>query len=178
MVSIEEIQAAYYMVAATGVIVAAVFYVLNLRETSKNRRITLTSTLLQPFMTKEGVRDYNQLISMKWTDLEDYKRKYDADVNPENYVLRFSIWNMMDNLGKLYREGLIDLETLHSGSAGAYQWLWLKFKPVIEMYRGTDYGRYYLENFEYAAGRLEEFERSRYGVEGTESTIARRLFSR
>ena len=30
MVSFEEIQAAYYMVAATGVLVAAVYYVMNL----------------------------------------------------------------------------------------------------------------------------------------------------
>jgi len=41
MVSFEEIQAAYYMVAATGVLVAAVFYVLNLRISRRNQDLSL-----------------------------------------------------------------------------------------------------------------------------------------
>ncbi|MDH5364755.1 MAG: hypothetical protein OEY99_02855 [Aigarchaeota archaeon] len=41
MVSFEEIQAAYYMVAATGVLVAAVFYVLNLRISRRNQELSL-----------------------------------------------------------------------------------------------------------------------------------------
>ena len=48
MVELAEIQAAYYIVAATGVLVAATYYILNLRETNKNRRITLTNTMMQP----------------------------------------------------------------------------------------------------------------------------------
>lgn len=36
MVSVEEIQVAYYMVAATGVLIAAVFYILNLRISQRN----------------------------------------------------------------------------------------------------------------------------------------------
>jgi hypothetical protein len=41
MVDLSEIQAAYYMVAATGVLVAAVFYIMNLREQRRNARLTL-----------------------------------------------------------------------------------------------------------------------------------------
>jgi hypothetical protein len=33
MVDLSEIQAAYYMVAVTGVLVAAIYYVLNMRAT-------------------------------------------------------------------------------------------------------------------------------------------------
>jgi len=88
MVSIEEIQAAYYMVAATGVLVAAVFYVLNLRETTKNRRITLTNTMMQPFMSEEGNRLFIDLVNMKWSDLDDFMLRYDSKTNPENYAKR------------------------------------------------------------------------------------------
>jgi len=177
MVDLAEIQAAYYMVAATGVLVAAAYYVLNMRETMKSRRLTLTSTLLQPLWTKERCRDWMELVSMEWKDLEDYRRKYDSSTNPENYALRASIWNMFDNLGKLYREGLIDLDTLQSGTAGAIQWMWIKFKPVIEMYRGAEYSKYFMENMEYVAGKLEEFERGRYGADATEAAAARRTLS-
>jgi len=46
MVTLEEIQSVYYIVAATGVLVAAVFYILNMRETTRNRRLTLTNNLM------------------------------------------------------------------------------------------------------------------------------------
>jgi hypothetical protein len=41
MVDLGEIQAAYYMVAATGVLVAAAYYVLNIRTNRRNQELTL-----------------------------------------------------------------------------------------------------------------------------------------
>jgi hypothetical protein len=80
MVSIEEIQAAYYMVAATGVLIAAVFYILNLRVqqenmkgTAKNRRATLTNNILQTFLSDEGMAKFLELLSMEWTDFDDFE---------------------------------------------------------------------------------------------------------
>jgi len=163
LVSFEEIQAAYYMVAVTGVLVAAVYYVVNLRETAKNRRITLTTTMMQPFMTVEGLRQFINLISMDWKDLDDFKKKYDSRVNPQNYAERLSIWNLCENLGQLYREGLIDLKTLYGGSSYMIQIMWLKFKPIIEMYRGGDFPKNYASNFEYLAEELNEYHRARFG---------------
>ena len=37
MVDLAEIQAAYYMVAATGVLVAAIYYVYNMRAAERNK---------------------------------------------------------------------------------------------------------------------------------------------
>jgi hypothetical protein len=42
-----EIQAAYYMVAATGVLVAAVFYILNLQTQRKNTWINQETRQIQ-----------------------------------------------------------------------------------------------------------------------------------
>jgi len=41
MVDLAEIQAAYYMVAATGVLVAAIYYVVTLRTTQRNMKANL-----------------------------------------------------------------------------------------------------------------------------------------
>jgi len=41
MVDLVEIQAAYYMVAATGVLVAAGYYVLNMRTQTRTREAQL-----------------------------------------------------------------------------------------------------------------------------------------
>jgi len=157
MVDLGEIQAAYYMVAATGVLVAAGYYILNMWETTKNRRITLTTTLMQHFMTEEGMRHFIDLMNMQWTDLEDFSRRYDSRVNSENFAKRMSMWNLCENIGGLYRDGLIDLKTLSGSSLAAIEYMWIKFKPVIEMFRGTDFGPRAYENLEYIAGRLSAF---------------------
>jgi len=73
------------------------------------------------------------------------------------------MWNLCENFGRLYREGLIDLETLYGGSNGIIQWMWVKFKPIIEMYRKSDFSSHAYENFEYVAGRLDEFHKRKYG---------------
>ena len=144
------------LVAIFGVIGGFTYYVLNLMETRRSRRITLTTTLMQHFMTKEGSREITDLISMEWSDLDDYKRKYDHRVNLENFSMRIAVWRLFDSIGLLYRKGLLDLETINSGSTGIIPSLWRKFKPVVEMYRETDFHRSTWENWEYLAERLQE----------------------
>jgi hypothetical protein len=153
------------MVAATGVIVAAIFYMLNLRETTRNRRITLTTTLMEPFSTKEGLRDFVELVSMQWSDLEDFKKRYDSRVNPENYALRQSMWIKCDKLGQLYNDGLLDLRTLDIGSGSVIQYMWTKFKPVIEMYRKTDFTPLAYRDFESVAEKLLEYDQVKGDLE-------------
>jgi len=41
MVSFEEIQAAYYMVAATVVLMAAIYYIFNIRQSIPNKKAQL-----------------------------------------------------------------------------------------------------------------------------------------
>ena len=159
-----DLQLAGVLITATSVTIAAIFYVINLRETTKNRKITLTTTLMHPFcMTEEGMRLFIDLTAMNWKDIEDFKAKYDSRVNPENYSKRFAFWNMCENFGRLYREGLIDLETLYGGSNFLIQISWTKFKPVIEAYRGGDFSVNHLENWEYLAGKLNEFHLKKTG---------------
>jgi hypothetical protein len=47
MVDLAEIQAAYYMVAATGVLVAAVYYVMTIRTTQRNLKENLETRQTQ-----------------------------------------------------------------------------------------------------------------------------------
>jgi hypothetical protein len=144
------------LVTIFGVIGGFTYYVMNLMETRRNRRITLTTTLMQYFMTVEGSRGIADLISMEWSDLDDYHSKYDHRVNIENFTKRVAVWRLFDSIGLLYRKGLLDLETINSGSTGIIPSLWRKFKPVVEMYRRTDFHISTWENWEYLAGKLHE----------------------
>jgi hypothetical protein len=155
-----DVQLVGVLVTATSVTVAVVFYILNLRETSKNRKIALTTSIMQPFMTDEGIKKFYSLYTMEWRDLEDYQRKYDSRINPENFAMRMSMWNLCESLGYLYRQGAIDLETLYHSTNGVVQYMWVKFKPVIEMYRGTDFQPRAYENFQFFAEKLLDYSDS------------------
>ena len=93
---------------------------------------------------------------MQWTDFDDFKKKYDSSVNPQSYVKRNSILVSYDNLGRQYRSGVIDLDAFGSVSAFALVLTWLKFKPVIEGYRGLEYPKDSFSDFEYLADAFEK----------------------
>ncbi len=156
-----DFQSISITLATLSFVVAAIYYAMNLREVRRNRRLTLTTTVLTPFMTEEGVLKSFDLMAMKWSSLDEFNSKYDHRVNRENAAKRMSIWNRCETIGILYRDGLLDLKTLYGGSGGNISNLWFKFKPVIEMYRGTDYAARAYENFEYLAERLLEHRQAR-----------------
>ena len=154
MVKIEEIQAAYYMIAATGVLVAAVYYVMNLRvqqenmrEASKNRKIALTNTLLQTLTSEAGLKRYISLVSMEWKDWADFDRKYDSKVNEDNFVTRALFASNCSNIGYLLKEGVIDFESVYQLCGEEIMDVWLKLKPVH--YRFVETGNYGKDSFVY-----------------------------
>ena len=156
MIEMVDVQSISITLAALSFIVAVSYYALNLREIRRNRQIALTTTLLQPFMTDVGYNKILDLLAMQWDSLEDYMEKYDSRVNPENAASRMSLWNTCETLGMLYREGFLDLKTIYSTSGGIINSLWMKFKPVIESYRGSDYATNAYANFEYLAMKISE----------------------
>ncbi len=159
MVSIEEIQAAYYMVAATGVLVAAVFYILNLRVGKKNQELMLKSqeqtletrklqfiqSTAQNLLNEEGSKRYCELMNMEWRDYDDFERKYGSDYNLDNYGKRTTTMMNYTMMGACIREGLIDSESLYNMGMFGVIFFWEKFKGVIReqarMYNGADWGQ-------------------------------------
>jgi hypothetical protein len=159
MVSIEEIQAAYYMVAATGVLVAAVFYLLNLKVGKKNQELMLKSqeqtletrklqfitSTTQNLLNEEGSKRYGELMNMEWTDYGDFERKYGSDYNLDNYAKRTTVMMNYTMLGACLREELIDAESLYNMGLFGVIFFWEKFKGVIQeqarIYNGADWGQ-------------------------------------
>jgi hypothetical protein len=157
MVDLALLQSVSYIAGALGVCVAAVYYVTNLKETMKNRKAAFTNTILSTLSSKEGIRDWYEIMSMQWTDFEDFQRKYDSRVNPENYIKRNYYWNMCDGVAWHLRSGLIDWDTVRK-SGKSLRLMWLKFKPIIEEYRRREYGLDSFTDWEYLADRVEEVE--------------------
>jgi len=146
-----DAQTVGVLVTAASVTVAAIYYIVNLRETTKNRRATLTNNLIQLFTTKEFAYTWDAFQRMKWDSFDDFQKKYDSRVNPENFALRVSFWNLCDSIGYQYKTGLIDIGTVYNVAGIWIGDAWFMFGPVIKEYRKTDYPRDMYENFEYLA---------------------------
>jgi hypothetical protein len=150
-----DVQTIGVLVTAASVCIATGYYIFNVREVTKNRRTTFTINLLNTIETKEAVRDYYELMSMKWTDFNDFLGKYDSRVNPENWIKRDYYWNLCDKIGWQLRVGLVDWKTVLKN--GRYlNYMWRKFKPIIEEYRKREIGHEALVDWEYLADRVEE----------------------
>jgi hypothetical protein len=152
-----DLQSASVSIAALSVVLGVVYYMINLRETTRSRRITLTNTLMQSFISEEGSKHFIDLMNMEWKDFDDFYRKYDSSVNPSNFAMRNTVWNICDILGYQYMSGLLDLGTLWTVCNAAVPTAWEKFGPIIEenKRRGGLYSHIY-EHFEYLAYELSK----------------------
>ena len=144
------------IVAIAGVFIGLTYYITNIREVRQNRRIALTTTLLQHFMTREGYENIMEILSMEWDSIEDFMSKYDHRVDRSYAARRMALWNTCNTLGYLYREGSLDLKTIYSASGGIIINIWNKFKPIIEYYRSNDFPENAYEDFEFLAKDLED----------------------
>jgi hypothetical protein len=90
---------------------------------------------MQPFVSEEGKRRFEELWRMEWFDFDDFLRKYDSTVNTDSFVKRASAFDVCEIVGLQYRSGLIDFETVFAVCNTSVPQLWVKFRPIIEEYR-------------------------------------------
>ena len=161
MVDVSLIQPVSQAAAAIGVCIAAFYHIMNLRETARNRKIAFTTSFMQNFYSKENSRRFIDLLGMQWNDHADYMTKYDSRVNPENFADRWSFLGMLDVLGYQYKAGLIDIDTLYDLNWSPVLQMWIKFKPIIDEYKKSDYGEDTYANFELLANELYRLKMER-----------------
>ena len=87
------------LVAIFGVIAGFSYYVLIVRNTNRARKTQIAMTLSTSVFAIETNRTYQELMIMQWDDYDDFQRKYDSVVDPENFSLRWNMWKQFDNLG-------------------------------------------------------------------------------
>ena len=169
MVDLAEIQAAYYMVAATGVIVAAFYYVMTLRTTQKNSEETLETRQAQLFMgfydkftSIEGAESLLAIQEWKVESLDDFMEMWN---NRERNRIWGSIFMVFEGIGVLLHEELIEVRIV-ARYLGMYRFIWEKWGPYVKLARVLrKRPRMYVEA-EYLYDKLMEFGRANpdYGI--------------
>ena len=157
MVDLAEIQAAYYMVAATGVLIAAIYYVMNLRITQRNQELNLKALqqsadarqaqfLMQIFNTindTEFQRNWMEMLwSWKWKDYEEYIEKYGSD--PDKVAQLNQVLQTYEGLGVLLENKLVDAKMLYKMLTWGPILTWEKYGPMMKEWgRRTGESRMY-----------------------------------
>jgi hypothetical protein len=152
MVDLVVLQSISYTAGALSVILGVIYYIINMRETNKNRRVTLTNSLMQSFLSEEMSKRHGEIMQAEWEDFDDFYRKYDSTVNLDFYAKRDSFFRTFDIWGFQYMSGYLDIGTLWAISNEAVPFLWEKYGPIIEEYKARGvYPLHEFEHFEYLA---------------------------
>jgi hypothetical protein len=138
------VDVTYQMVLSTlqtvGLLVGIFYYIMTLRNTSRNQQLTLETRRMQIIMdidqemkSFETYKKIIELINMEWEDYDDFERKYGSDNNPENFAKRFSLLYRLNSIGILVKDGFFDVDTVYDllGEVSSI-WLWKKFEPIIK----------------------------------------------
>jgi hypothetical protein len=135
MVDLALLQSVSYIAGAIGVGVAAVFYVLNLRNSIDNRRAQLIMEYNKLHTSKEWLIDYHESMNYEWKDFDDFWAKY-GHSNPVAHSKWISVANSLDGAVSLLKWNLVNEEMLRgylsNTSMGAF---WDKFGPMIKEMR-------------------------------------------
>jgi hypothetical protein len=121
MVDITEISA---IVAAAGVLVGVVYYILEIRNQTKIRQTDLLVRLFSNMINKDWLEAWEKVRDREISDYGEYKEKY-------GFVEANQVYLFYDQLGRLLQKGLIDIDILPL-ETGQIINAWGKLKPIIE----------------------------------------------
>ena len=131
MVGLTEIQTAYYMVAATGVLIEAAYYVLNMRVTLQTRQAQLFMPIYSTYHSDEYMKAYSEIMRWKWENYDDYINKYGPESNPEAYIMYRKVFGFFEGVGVLVRRRLIDPSLVDDLMSGAIVQYWERFESIL-----------------------------------------------
>ena len=149
MVDLVVLQSISYIAGATGVAIAAIFYVLNLRISQRNQELTLKAQqqtletrqaqLFMPiysaFYSEWWHRALTSFLDATFDGYDDYKAKYGFQANPDEYILHGRVESYLEGIGVLVKRGLIDPSFVDDLMSSAITMFWEKFGPILLEYR-------------------------------------------
>jgi hypothetical protein len=145
------------LVAAAGVLVGVAYYVLDMRNQTKIRKMDLFIRLWTYGTTDQFMGALEKVNGLQFKDYEDYVKKYGSYLS-ENPMQR-ALWRVLayfELLGTLYYDKLIDIKSVYKITGSYPKMLYERLKPIIIGIR-KDMPEF-VETFEYLANELTREE--------------------
>jgi hypothetical protein len=158
LVDVYEISA---VVAAAGVLIGVVYYILDIRHQNKVRQTGLVMELYSELGSKEYVEAHPKFFLLEFKDYEDFKQKYpwstfitsEAATSYNMYCFFF------EKVGLLLHRKLINIELVDDLFSIAITLCWEKVRPIVEGIRKEQNLPQYWEWFEYLYNEMKKRER-------------------
>lgn len=152
-----ELSAIRDLVAIFGVIAGFTYYIISVRNAGISRKTQVVLDLRNFIYNLETNRKFIELLSMTWEDFEDFQRKYDSTVNPDNFAKRWMVWMRFEGMGYMLHLGLVDIDTIYNliGPFTILQ-MWQKYEPIIKEQRKFYNEPHWYRWWEYLASEISK----------------------
>lgn len=135
MVDITEISA---IVAAAGVLVGVVYYILDIRYQARTRQTDLMMRLYLTWGSEEYKKGFGPFVGLEIKDYDSFVKKYGSLTSPEHS----QIWTDIDRytwffngIGYLVYHKFADVEQVEDLFGYTIIAFWEKTKPLVEGWR-------------------------------------------
>jgi hypothetical protein len=150
MVDVQTLQTISIVIASAGILVAAIYYVLQLRHQNRMRQTDLVMRLYSTFGGTEFQKAWQRFITTKYTSYDDFVKKYGSWA-PEAGIF-------LEGIGVLLRRNLIDIGLVDDLFSGPIKIAWERFKPIAEDARKQLNYPEYAEYTEYLYNEMKKRE--------------------
>lgn len=155
MVDVTGISA---VIAAAGVLVGVVYYILDMRHQSKVRQTDLIMGLHSQTASKEMVEATHTLMNAEYGNYEEFVQKYGSVLTKEPVGIAFGmVGSFYEGIGILVHRKLTDVDLINE--LFPVQAMWKKMEPVVEGTRKQYANPSLLEWFEYLYNEMKKQER-------------------
>jgi hypothetical protein len=150
MVDVTEISA---IVAAVGVLIGVIYYILDMMNQGKARQTDLVMELYSEAGSKELLEAYNNFFFQDLRNIEYLMSKPSIWVSYNMYCMFY------ERVGILLHRKLIDIELVDDLFSIDIKNVWDKIKPIVEEVRKRgDRWKAYYEWFEYLYNEMKKRE--------------------
>jgi len=159
MVGITEISA---IVAAAGVLVGVVYYILDMRNQTKLRQTDMVMRLYSAWQSKELSDATLKVWNLEFKDYNDFVKKYGPfSSETEVYSAFRMVCNFFESVGILLCEKLVGVEMVARLFCLPTITTWEKVQLIVEGARralGSQRGPLFFEDFEYLYNEMKKRE--------------------
>ena len=139
------------MVAAAGVLIAVIYYILDIRNQAKLRKTDLVMRLYSAFGSSEFVEAWEIMRKREFTDYETYDKKYGLSAYMQ-------VSTLLEEVGILLGRRLIDNDLVDDLFSVPVRLAWERMKALIQEDRKQTNEPRTWEWFEYLYNEMKKRE--------------------
>lgn len=151
-----DISTVSVVVASAGVLVAATYYIMQIRNQTKLRQTDMVMRLYTTFESKEFQMAYQKVLGLEFEDYADYVKRYAK--NDEILTATYSVGIFFEGIGLLVKRKLINIDLVDDLFTLPIVDIWEKMKPLVEGRREQIKRPQTLEWFEYLYNEMKKRE--------------------